>query len=100
MMGLLAVFGTWAPWSPGRPPFPRQPNRETNMSNPTEPTTNPEDATLDDVDRLMDLQDSVKETYAEIGRLRKKVNATVHRRERNRQELEPSGAPRREPRQF
>ena len=59
------------------------------MSNPTEPTTNPEDATLDDVDRLMQLQDSVKETYAEIGRLKKKVNATVkRRRERNRQELE------------
>ena len=49
----------------------------------------PEDATLDDVDRLMYLQDSVKEIYAEIGRLKKKVNATVkRRRERNRLEIE------------
>ena len=56
--------------------------------NPTE-ATDPNDATLDDVDRLMQLQDSVKEIYVEIGRLKKKVKATVKRRqERNRLELE------------
>ena len=48
-----------------------------------------EDATLDDVDRLMQLQETVKEAYAEIGRLKKKISATVKRRkERNRLELE------------
>ena len=59
-------------------------------NNPTVPAVEPgEDATLDDVDRLMTLQETVKESYAEIGRLKKKINATVKRRkERNRLELE------------
>jgi len=39
-----------------------------------------QDATLEDVERLMELQELVRESYAEIGRLRKKVKRTTARR--------------------
>ena len=57
------------------------------MSNPTNPTAPQDEATLDDVARLMDLQDQVKELYTEIGRLRKKVRGTVQRRKAREADL-------------
>jgi len=44
------------------------------------PIAETQDATLEDVERLMELQETVKESYAEIGRLRKKIKATTSRR--------------------
>ena len=59
------------------------------MANPKNATVPQDEATLDDVARLMDLQEQVKEIYAEIGRLKKKVKSTVQRRKaRNQAELD------------
>ena len=46
-----------------------------------------DEATIEDVARLMELQEIIKDAYAELGHLKKKVKGTVARRQARQQEI-------------
>ena len=46
-----------------------------------------DEATIEDVARLMELQEVIKDAYAELGHLKKKVKGTVARRKARQEEI-------------
>ena len=58
------------------------------MATPRTRAVSSEVDALDDMLRLLDLQDQVRELYAEIGRIKRRLKSTATNREERRAELQ------------